>query len=50
MERLESYDLKCWIAPRDIPGGAQWAEEISLAVTACDTIFPFQQANYVQSY
>lgn len=70
LEILESYGLDCWIAPRNIPKGAQWAEEIdkaiqnakvfvviisshsiesrqvpkeiALAVSACDSIFPFR--------
>ena len=70
LEVLESYGLDCWIAPRNIPQGAQWAEEIdkaiqnarvfvvivsshsieskqvpkeiALAVSACESIFPFR--------
>ena len=70
LEVLESYGLNCWMAPRNIPKGAQWAEEIdkaiqnarvfvviisshsveskqvpkeiALAVTACESIFPFR--------
>ena len=70
LETFESYGLDCWIAPRDIPQGAQWAEEIdkaiqnarvfvvivsshsvesrqvpkeiALAVSACESIFPFR--------
>ena len=70
LETLESYGLDCWIAPRNIPQGAQWAEEIdkaiqnarvfvvivsshsvesrqvpkeiALAVSACESIFPFR--------
>ena len=29
---LEGYGLKCWIAPRNIPQGAMWAEEIDKAI------------------
>ena len=32
LETLESYGLDCWIAPRNIPKGAQWAEEIDKAI------------------
>ena len=32
LETLESYGLDCWIAPRNIPQGAQWAEEIDKAI------------------
>ena len=70
LETFESYGLDCWIAPRNIPQGAQWAEEIdkaiqnarvfvvivsshsvesrqvpkeiALAVSACESIFPFR--------
>ena len=70
LEIFESYGLECWIAPRNIPQGAQWAEEIdkaiqnarvfvvivsshsieskqvpkevALAVSACESIFPFR--------
>ena len=70
LEVFESYGLDCWIAPRNIPKGAQWAEEIdkaiqnarvfvvivsshsveskqvpkeiALAVSACESIFPFR--------
>ncbi len=31
-EALEENGLKCWIAPRDIPYGTQWAGEISKAI------------------
>lgn len=30
---LESNGMKCWIAPRDIPYGKEWAGEISKAIT-----------------
>ena len=67
---LEDHGLRCWIAPRNIPRGAKWADEIdkaiqnarvfvvivsshsveskqvpkevALAVTACESIFPFR--------
>jgi CHAT domain-containing protein/predicted negative regulator of RcsB-dependent stress response len=26
--RLEAQDIRCWIAPRDVPPGAKWAEAI----------------------
>lgn len=31
-DALEENGLKCWIAPRDIPYGTQWAGEISKAI------------------
>lgn len=32
-DALESNGMKCWIAPRDIPYGQEWAGEISKAIT-----------------
>jgi TIR domain len=32
---LEGSGLPCWIAPRDIPGGAVWAEAIPDAISRC---------------
>lgn len=32
---LESNNLKCWIAPRDIKPGNDWAESICSAVKKC---------------
>ena len=32
---LESNGLHCWIAPRDVPAGGQFAEEIIRAIEAC---------------
>jgi hypothetical protein len=33
--RLESVGVECWIAPRDIPPGASYGEEISKALQEC---------------
>lgn len=30
--KLEESNIRCWIAPRDIPPGATWADEISKAI------------------
>jgi len=30
---LESRDIRCWIAPRDILGGAAWGKEINAALS-----------------
>jgi TIR domain len=30
---LESRDIECWIAPRDVQGGMEWAAEIVNAIT-----------------
>ena len=32
-DALESNGMKCWIAPRDIPYGQEWAGEIAKAIT-----------------
>src|SRR5262245_15926554 len=32
--RFEAEKLRCWIAPRDIPSGADWAESIINALNA----------------
>ncbi len=31
---LEAHGLRCWVAPRDIPRGANWAAEIAKAIEA----------------
>ena len=37
---LESNGMKCWIAPRDIPYGMEWAGEISKAIAnSCAFLF-----------
>src|SRR5579883_2427074 len=35
---LEAAGLKCWIAPRDVPAGADWAETIVHAVDNCQVM------------
>jgi hypothetical protein len=32
---LESHGIRCWIAPRDIPLGADWTESIVNAIEVC---------------
>jgi TIR domain len=32
---LEAEGIRCWIAPRDVPPGAQWAASIVEAIDAC---------------
>ena len=32
---LEDHGIRCWIAPRDIPPGADWSASIVEAITAC---------------
>jgi hypothetical protein len=31
---LEGHSIRCWVAPRDIPAGANWGESIIDAITA----------------
>jgi hypothetical protein len=33
--KLESEDIRCWIAPRDVPPGAEWAGGIVDAIDNC---------------
>jgi hypothetical protein len=33
--KLEAEGIRCWIAPRDVPPGAQWAEAIVDAIDHC---------------
>lgn len=35
-EVLESADIKCWMAPRDINGGEDYAEAMEVAIKKCD--------------
>ncbi len=32
---LEGHGIRCWVAPRDIPAGSEYGEEIVEAVKAC---------------
>jgi len=32
---LERNDIKCWMAPRDIPGGSNYTREIPVAIREC---------------
>lgn len=34
-EQLESEDIKCWIAPRDIDAGSDWTEGIIRGIDSC---------------
>ncbi|MBV9490803.1 MAG: toll/interleukin-1 receptor domain-containing protein [Verrucomicrobia bacterium] len=33
--RLEAKGIRCWMAPRDVPAGADWSESILCAIDAC---------------
>ena len=32
---LENQDVRCWVAPRDVPPGADWAGAIIEAIDGC---------------
>jgi len=33
--QVEAHGIECWIAPRDVQGGTEWAAEIVNAITVC---------------
>jgi adenylate cyclase len=35
VEGLESHGIRCWVAPRDIPAGSEYGEEIVGAIKGC---------------
>ncbi|NIM18516.1 MAG: TIR domain-containing protein, partial [Candidatus Aminicenantes bacterium] len=51
---LESRGIRCWIAPRDILGGAAWVKEINAALSKARVMVlvftsSADNSNYVQS-
>src|SRR4051812_28078032 len=42
---LEKAGVKCWIAPRNIPPGATWADSIVRAIAECRAMLLFCSAN-----
>lgn len=44
-DALEENGLRCWIAPRDIPYGTQWAGEISKAIEASSAFLFLSSGN-----
>ena len=46
---LEANGLKCWIAPRDIPQGAQWANEIDQAIQSSRVFVVIVSSNSIKS-
>ncbi len=44
-EALENEGLRCWIAPRDIPYGVEWAGEISKAISASSAFLFLSSGN-----
>ena len=37
-DAFEKLGAICWIAPRDIPYGEEWASEIANAIISCDML------------
>jgi len=35
VSHVEAHGIECWIAPRNVQGGTEWAAEIVDAITAC---------------
>jgi hypothetical protein len=35
VSHVEAHGIECWIAPRDVQGGTEWAAEIVNAITVC---------------
>ena len=48
-DALESNGMKCWIAPRDIPYGKEWAGEISKAIMNSSAFLFLSSGNSNQS-
>ena len=49
VEYLEERGLTCWIAPRDIVPGSNWASSISTAITASKVFLVIYSANSSES-
>jgi hypothetical protein len=42
VSHLEAHDIRCWVAPRDVPPAADWAEQIVEAIArACVMVLVF---------
>jgi len=46
---LEDAGIRCWIAPRDIVSGADWAESIALAIRQADVFIVIVSKNSIAS-
>lgn len=44
-EGLEKQNITCWLAPRDIPGGSEWAEAIVNALQQCKSFVLILSSN-----
>ncbi|MBD3369539.1 TIR domain-containing protein [Candidatus Fermentibacteria bacterium] len=49
LEYLESRGVRCWIAPRDIPPGSDWAESIMNALAGSETMIMVLSSSSNQS-
>ena len=47
---LESAGIRCWIAPRDIDAGTEWAEGIMMGLNRCRVMVLIFSANANQSH
>jgi hypothetical protein len=48
--RLEAAEIRCWIAPRDIPAGSDWVERIPAAVKHAELVLVFLSTEAVVSH
>jgi hypothetical protein len=42
---LEGHGIRCWMAPRDVPAGSEYGQEIVEAVKACRVFVVIFSAN-----
>lgn len=50
-DAFEKIGAICWIAPRDIPYGEEWASEITNAIISCDMlVFIFSKNSSISSH
>lgn len=49
-DKLESSGIRCWMAPRDIPPGVEWARAIVLAINKCQLMVVVFSSNANSSH
>lgn len=49
VDELERRNIRCWIAPRDIRPGTNYAEELLYGITSCDAMIVLISANALNS-
>src|SRR5580700_5847049 len=47
--KIEAEGIRCWIAPRDVPPGAEWAAAIVEAIDQCRAMVLIFSSNANQS-